>query len=240
MNSFYDWNPEQYEPVVAIILTAAGFSLYWFIAMSPAVKSRFFVKAQEEKAWMHYVVFQKLTGVLFLGVIPAIVIFTTTDFSADDLGLNLNGLNQSLWYSGIMSALILMLNYFATNKPDRLKDFPQMRVASWTYKLLIINALSWTAYLIAYEFLFRGILLFLCYSAYGFWPSVAINLALYSTTHIPKGAGETFGTFPYGLLLCYVSISTGSILVAIVTHLIMAISNDLFSIHHNAEMKFSR
>lgn len=240
MNSLYEWSPAQYEPVVAVMLTAAGFSLYWFIAMSQVIKSRFFAKAPVEKAWMNYVVFQKLTGVLFLGVIPAIVIFTTTGYSASDLGLNLDGLEQSLWYGGIMSALILILNYFATNNPDRLKDFPQMRIVNWTYQRIVINALSWTAYLIAYEFLFRGILLFLCYSAFGFWPSVAINLALYATTHIPKGAGETFGTFPYGLLLCYVSISTGSILVAIATHLVMAISNDLFSIYHNAEMKFSR
>jgi membrane protease YdiL (CAAX protease family) len=83
-------------------------------------------------------------------------------------------------------------------------------------------------------------LLFLCYYSLGFWPAVAVNIALYATTHIPKGAGETIGTFPYGLLLCYVTISTGSILVAFTTHFVMALSNDIFSIYHSKEMTFSK
>lgn len=240
MSSFYEWDPAHYEFLLATLLTAVCFSIYWFITVNPRIKFRFFTNHPEESAWINYVVFQKLTGVLFLGIIPLIVVVTTTDYSASDLGINLSGLEQSLKYIAVMGALILLLNFFATNKPGRLKDYPQMRIANWTTKILTINALAWTAYLIAYEFLFRGVLLFLCYASFGFWPAVAINLGLYATTHIPKGAGETMGTFPYGLLLCYVTISTGSILVAVATHLIMALSNDLFSIYHSAEMKISK
>ncbi len=240
MNTFFDWNPEYEASVIAIFLVSACFSFYWFIAINPTVKARLFARTNEEKAWINYVVFQKLTGVFFLGVIPALVIFNTTEYTINDLGVNFNESKQSLIYIIIMGALILLLNYFATNKAERLKDYPQMRVALWTPRVLLINVISWAAYLIAYEFLFRGVLLFLCYATFGFWPAAAINIALYSTTHIPKGAGETIGTFPYGLLLCYVTISTGSILVAIMTHLIMALSNDLFSIHHNPKMKFSK
>ncbi|NJN42700.1 MAG: CPBP family intramembrane metalloprotease [Flammeovirgaceae bacterium] len=237
MSSFSDWNPSNYEPVIAILLTAACFSAYWFIAMHPTLKVKFFTGRDEEKAWINYVVFQKMTGVLFLGVIPGIIVLTTTDYSLSDLGINFLGLNESLIYSGIMGALILLINFFASNNPERLADFPQMRVKNWTIKILSINSLTWFAYLFAYEFLFRGVLLFLCYATMGFWPAVAVNIALYATTHIPKGAGETIGTFPYGLLLCYVTISTGSIFVAFATHLIMALSNDVFSIYHSKEMK---
>jgi len=234
------WNQENYESTLAILLTAIGFSLFWFISMSKVIKEKFFTDGKGITTWINYVIFQKMTGVLFLGLIPAIIVFSTTDYSIKDLGLNANHLDQSLLYSGIMCALILLLNYFATNKEDRLKDYPQMRVTNWTPKIILINAFSWAAYLIAYEFLFRGVLLFLCYSSLGFWPAVAINIALYATTHIPKGAGETIGTFPYGLLLCYVTISTGSILVAFTTHFVMALSNDIFSIYHSKEMTFSK
>jgi membrane protease YdiL (CAAX protease family) len=82
--------------------------------------------------------------------------------------------------------------------------------------------------------------LFSCYSAFGFWPATAINVGLYAVTHIPKGPEETAGTFPFGLLLCYVTLATESLFAAIVTHLIMALSNDLFSIYHSKEMKFLR
>lgn len=93
-------------------------------------------------------------------------------------------------------------------------------------------------YLFSYELMYRGLLLMVCYHSFGFWPAVAINLCFYSATHIAKGLNETIGTFPYGLLLCYVTISTGSIAVAFVTHLILALTNDYFSVYHNPEMKY--
>jgi membrane protease YdiL (CAAX protease family) len=240
MSSFYEWNPAHYESVMSILLTGACFSIYWFITINSKIKFRFFTNHLEEKAWINYVLFQKITGVVFLGIIPLIVVFTTTDYSASDLGINLNHLGQSLTYIVIMGVLILILNFFVGKNPERLKDYPQMRVTNWTTKIMAINVIAWTLYLLAYEILFRGVLLFLCYASFGFWPAVAINLGLYATTHIPKGAGETIGTIPYGLLLCCITVSTGSILVAFATHLIMALSNDFFSIYHNAEMKISK
>lgn len=241
MNVFYEWDPANYESsVLSIGLTGVCFSIYWFITINPKIKSRFFTNHQEEKAWINYVLFQKMTGVLFLGIIPLIVVLITTDYSASELGINLNHFSESLTYLAIMGIMIVLLNFFAGKNPERLKDYPQMRIANWTKKILAINVTAWILYLLAYEILFRGVLLFLCYDSFGFWPAVAINLGLYTTTHIPKGAGETIGTIPYGLLLCFITVSTGSILVAFATHLIMALSNDLFSIYHNAEMKISK
>lgn len=240
MNSFYAWDPANYESVLSIGLAGVCFSIYWFVTINPEIKIWFFANHQVEKAWINYVLFQKITGLLFLGIIPLTVVFTTTNYSASDLGLNLNNSGQSLIYIAIMGILILLLNFFAGKNPDRLKDYPQMKIANWTIKILTINVIAWSLYLLAYEALFRGVLLFLCYASFGFWPAVAINIGLYATTHIPKGAGETLGTIPYGLLLCFITISTGSILVAFATHLIMAVSNDIFSIYHNTEMKISR
>lgn len=240
MQEFAAWTPESYEAVVSILLTAACFGIYWFLAISEPIKARFFANHPTEKAWIRFVFYQKMMGVLWLGIVPGIIVLTTTDFTLTTLGLNLQGLGESATYIGIMGVLILVMNFFSTRKAEHQAYYPQMRVAVWTPKVLFINGFAWFAYLFAYEFLFRGILLFLCYPLLGFWPSVAINLALYSTTHIPKGAGETFGTFLYGLILCYVTISTGSFLVAFVTHLIMALSNDLFSIYHSKTMRVGR
>ena len=240
MNQFYEWDLADSESVLSMVLTTVCFSIYWFLTISSKIKTKFFTNHQGEKAWINYVLFQRLTGVLFLGIIPLMVVLTTTDYSAAELGINLKHPLQSLTYIAIMGIMILLLNFFAGKNPERLQDYPQMRIANWNKKILAINAVGWILYLLAYEILFRGILLFLCYDSFGFWPAVAINLGLYATTHIPKGAGETFGAIPYGLLLCFITVSTGSILVAFATHLIMALSNDLFSIYHNPEMKISK
>ena len=43
------------------------------------------------------------------------------------------------------------------------------------------------------------------------WPAIAINIALYSATHILKGLDETIGAIPLGFVLCLLTISSGTI-----------------------------
>lgn len=238
MNNFYDWKPEYTNAFVTIISVSIGFATYWFLALSEKIKASFFKKYIEEKAWIRYVVYQKMMGVLFMGFIPGIILLSISDYSLTDLGLNLNNLKESLIYIGVMGSLIIIINYFVSRNPFNLSMYPQMRIKHWHSKRIFVNALAWAAYLFAYEFMYRGLLLIVCYHSFGFWPAVAINLSFYSATHIAKGLTETIGTFPYGLLLCFITISTGSIAVAFVTHLILALTNDYFSVHHSTEMKY--
>ncbi len=238
MPATFAWDPEQTDAFIAITYTAIGFAAYWFLSIDQKLEQRFLTQQNADKAQINYAVFQKLTGVFFLGIVPVILFFFWKQYSMADLGLKWGDYKTSLLYIAIMGALIITMNYFASNKAARLASYPQMRLKEWTAKRVFINCFAWVFYLLAYEFLFRGVLLFTCLETFGFWPAVAINIALYSTTHIPKGSGETIGAIPYGLLLCYATVSTGSIAVAFFTHLIMALSNEIFSVYHNPEMKF--
>ena len=95
-------------------------------------------------------------------------------------------------------------------------------------------------YLLAYEFLFRGVLLMLLVPAIGVWPAIIINTSLYSATHIPKGAKETIAAIPFGIALCVITLHTGSILGAFLTHLLLSQLNDYGALYFNPEMKLVR
>ena len=82
-----------------------------------------------------------------------------TPYSLHELGVQLGDITVSLIYTAIMAPLIVIMNFFAARKPESLQTYPQMRITTWTKKRFLINALGWGAYLFAYEFLFRGILL---------------------------------------------------------------------------------
>ena len=120
------------------------------------------------------------------------------------------------------------------------EKYPQIRETNWDRKLVINNTLGWSAYLLGYEFLFRGILLFPLVDALGVWPAIAINTAMYSATHIPKGMDEAIGAAPLGIVLCLITLMTGTLWVAIVVHILMALANSFSSVYHNPEMKFVR
>ncbi|MEK6780128.1 MAG: CPBP family intramembrane glutamic endopeptidase [Bacteroidota bacterium] len=239
MNNFYDWKPEHVNAFVIIISVSIGFATYWFLALNGKIKSQFFKRYQDENGWVTYVCFQKVMGTLFMGVIPGTILISISDYTLADLGLRMGNYNESLIYIAVIGSLIFILNYFVSRNPFNLGMYPQMRIKVWNKDRILINSIAWVAYMFGYEFMYRGLLLVVCYDSFGFWPAVAINLSFYLATHIAKGLIETIGTIPYGLLLCFVTISTGSIAVAFVTHLILALSNDYFAVHHNPEMKFT-
>jgi membrane protease YdiL (CAAX protease family) len=98
---------------------------------------------------------------------------------------------------------------------------------------------GWILYLTGYEFLFRGLLLFSCLEAFGMWPAVVINLALYAALHLPKGLKEATAAIPFGALLCYLTLESGSIIPAIIIHSVQAVSCEFFCILRNPDMKFN-
>lgn len=238
MNEIYSWNPHYGAATLTILSVSIGFAVYWFLAINEKLRFLFFKKYSLENAWVAYVFFQKMMGALFMGIIPSIILLSNTEYTLTDVGLNFGNFKESLLYISAAGTFILIVNFFVSKNKINLAMYPQMRVKKWNRKTILLNTLSWIIYLLSYELMYRGLLLLVCYHAFGFWPAVAINLCFYSSTHIAKGFTETIGSFPFGLFLCYATISTGSIAVAFITHLILALSNDYYSVYHNPEMNY--
>jgi membrane protease YdiL (CAAX protease family) len=88
--------------------------------------------------------------------------------------------------------------------------------------------------------MFRGFLLFSSLPVLGIWPSILLNTAVYSLVHIPKGNKETLGAIPFGILISYLAIETGTFWIAFFTHVILALSNEWFSLRTHPEMLFKK
>ncbi|MEZ5021390.1 MAG: CPBP family intramembrane glutamic endopeptidase [Bacteroidales bacterium] len=63
--------------------------------------------------------------------------------------------------------------------------------------------------------LFRGVLLFGLAKPLGPVVATAVNVILYSAAHIPKGKGETLGAIPFGMVLCILTLVSGTIWIAL-------------------------
>jgi membrane protease YdiL (CAAX protease family) len=66
-----------------------------------------------------------------------------------------------------------------------------------------------------------------------------INLVLYFVLHLPKGIKESVATIPFGILICYLTLESQSIIPAIIIHAVQAISCEISCIWRNPEMKFN-
>lgn len=103
--------------------------------------------------------------------------------------------------------------------------------------MLTLSGITWLVFLLGYEFLFRGFLLFASVAVMDVWAAIALNCALYAFAHLYKGPGETFGSIPVGILLCYLTLLTGNIWTALILHSVMALSNEWWSIRAHPNMK---
>ena len=234
------WHPGDFAVVLVIALLTVGFVAYWFIAESENLRQKMQQRYGKEPTLVGWVLFQKMTGVFFLGLVPLVVASVILPFSWQDYGLGFQHTGTSLLWVFGLSCFVFPLNINAARRPQNLAYYPMMRIERWSITTVLLNALATTAYLLAYELLFRGILLTVCVHYLGVWPAVAINIALYSTTHLPKGPAETIGAIPFGLLVCYITLTIGTIWVAVVIHVILSLSNDYLSLYYHPDMRVVR
>lgn len=231
------WQSGNLEILMAIGLTTLGFIIYWFLALSGSVKKLLQKKYGEEKSLITWVIYQKQTGLIFLGILPAIACFMVFDHSWSYYGVSLQNFGLSMLYVLGLAVILVPLTLLSARKPETYSIYPQIRVLNWTPGLVALNAANWGLYLLAYEFLFRGILLMLLVPVMGVWPAIIINTSLYSVTHIPKGSKETISAIPFGFALCLITLNTGTIWVAFLAHFMMAMINDYGTLFFNPEMR---
>lgn len=235
------WKTGDLDTFLPVILSLVFFVIYWFTAQSEKIKAFFYKKLEFDKASVQHIFFTKYFGFLSMGVAPLITCLVLLEGSTPaDYGLTI--ISETTFYSFVwtlgLSVLVIPIAYLSAKKPKNLVNYPQIRAKEWTNRTVFINALGWALYLFGYELLFRGTLLFPLVDSIGVWPAIAINIALYSATHIPKGLDETIGAAPLGLVLCLLTLASGTIWIAFFVHVAMAWTNSFTALKFHPDIHY--
>ena len=179
----------------------------------------------------------KLTGILFTGVLPFLVFVMILRVPPSGIGL-VTGLTFHFWYMLVILVIITAIATFKMSQSIKVQQLsPELKLNDWFTRHVFLSVSAWLIYILGYEFLFRGVLWFLCSEAFGFWPALGINLLLYSLVHLPQGKQIAAGAIPVGVVLCLMSRLTGSFIPAFIIHSFIAVLTDLFSLYHNKEIR---
>lgn len=228
---FYD--PEYANVTIALSLFISGFAAYHFLSLLLSNKLK---KWEKPKFSFASTISQRILGFVFFGLVPLVIFYSFQNIRFQNYGLNVQNFEQSLLWLGLFTPMILLVNFFMAGKESNLQNYPQIRIKNWDTKSLIINFTTWLIYLFAYEAFFRGFLLFSLYYTFGVTTAIVVNTILYVVAHIQKGRKEMIGAVPFGLILCVITLQTGSFFAAFMIHGLMAISYDLFSIRAHPDM----
>ena len=182
-----------------------------------------------------------MPGIFTVRIFLATVFLCSGQFLDHDHAANLfpgvlNDLQFAMLFIILSLTAILAASVNAKTKSNQAM-YPQLRTSEWTPNLIIGNSITWAFYLFGYEFFFRESLM--GFSAGNFTLQVAImmNVILYAVAHLFKGRKEFLLSIPFGFLLCYLSLDSGTFLPAFGIHCVLALSNDWFGILYQRKTK---
>lgn len=232
-----DWSGTYEAPVIALSTVTVAYLAYHFGGRADRLTAIFHLD-DDEGGQIGAVVLKRTWGVVCLGLVPTLVSVFLPD-SLADYGLALGKAGRSLALVAAVAIGVVPLIYWSSHRPGHWRIYPEIRAEDWDVQLLGVNALGWIVYLAAYEFCFRGFLLFSLAGSLGAWPAIVITTAFYAAVHLPKSATESFGAIPIGVLFGVVALDTGSLLGPFLAHVIIALSNDALALRHAPEMRAS-
>ena len=226
--------------IVSIVGSALFFMLYWSISSSENIKVFFYGERLDDAGNISYILFTKYAGLMIMGIFPGILFYRVLPhYSPDDFGLTFSkGTNLiSFYWISVLGPVIIVMNWFAARREKTFSMYPQIRIKEWDVRLMVTYSIAWCAYLFGFELLFRSFLFFPLVNSIGIWPAIAVNIAIYSISQIPKGLDEAVGALLLGVVLCIATLQTGTIWVAFIVHVLLALSNSLFSLWFHPEMR---
>jgi membrane protease YdiL (CAAX protease family) len=222
-----------------MVLIICGYYTYYFPAFSSKTADWFKAKYGQERSKIYLFLFQKILGFLMLGPVAALLFYPFFSLNTSNSNFSIQ-LPVSPWsITAFLIILIVILIYFSARKSDVYERVPHMRLKEWNTINILTSITGWGLYLLGYEFIFRQLLLFTWAEAFGVIPAIVVNLALYSAFHLPNGRKETIGSIFFGLVLCLLSLQTGTFILAFLLHFTLSVSTEMFSIHHNPSMRFN-
>ena len=152
---------------IAIAVTAVAFLLYYLITISSPLNNRLQRLFSKETASIRKILLHRLAGAVLFGLIPVLVILFVFRRPVGIYGSTTEYLAESIIWWIPAAVLVIVINYYTAQTKNHLAQYPQIRAKQWNSGLITLSATSWVTYLVAYEFMFRGFLLFSCLESFG-------------------------------------------------------------------------
>ncbi len=165
-------------------------------------------------------------------IIPLFIVLFIFKEDWRDYGLSIGHWKKGLPLLLLIPFVIAPVIYFAAKMPDVRSEYPLSKLL-FEHKSLILGyeILYVVLYYIAWEFFFRGFLLFGLAKKWGVWNAILIQTISSCLVHIGKPEGEIIGSIIVGILFGWIAWRTKSIWYVFALHAAIGVLTDLFIIY---------
>lgn len=219
------------KPIHVYLLSAPVLLSLFYYHQSPEQFNQLFpALAEQEKATLYQQYWKFALFFILVAIIPAFYITAILKKSLADFGLGLGDTKFGLKLVGILLPFaIIPLIWVAAHLPDIRSEYPMAKILMdkselfWQYELVYIFL-----YYIAWEFFFRGFLLFGLKEEFGATNAILISTISSCLIHLGKPEGETLGSIVVGILFGWIAVRTNSIWYVWILHFSIGVLTDLF------------
>jgi membrane protease YdiL (CAAX protease family) len=169
---------------------------------------------------------------LLMFVLPVLYVKLVMKRPLKDFGFSLGDYQYGLKWLIAIPLLVVPLIYLSSKMPDVRSEYPMAKVfLSDRSGLLFYELLYVVLYYIAWEFFFRGFLLFGLKEKFGAFNAVLIQTISSTLVHIGKPEGEIIGSIIVGILFGLIALRSRSFWWVFLLHISIGVLTDLFIIY---------
>ncbi len=174
--------------------------------------------------------FFRFFGLFF--VLPAVYVKFVMHKNLNDFGLGFGDIKTGIKTLLFLVPVIFIALYFAVDMPDVRSEYPLAKSLLHDQSHLILYEIAYIIfYYIAWEFYFRGFLLFGLKDRFGAFNAILIQTISSCLVHIGKPEGEIIGSIIVGVLFGIIALRTKSIWYVFILHALIGVLTDLFIIY---------
>ena len=145
-----------------------------------------------------------------------------------DFGLQFGDIKTGLSVSIIFLSVMIILIWFVSTTPSFAEKYPHLSSAKSNWNTLLIYEAGMLLYMFAWEFIWRGFMLFGLEKKFGGY-AVLMQMIPFVILHNGKPFLETFGAIFGGIALGILALRTRSIYYCVLTHIGVMFSIDIIS-----------
>ncbi len=161
-------------------------------------------------------------------ILPVFIIKLVLKENLKNYGLTTGDYRAGFKITFIFLVIMIPLVWIFSSFPDFVRTYPQLVSVRDNWSTFFIFELGLFIYLIAWEFIWRGFMLFGLKEKFGYY-AIFMQMIPFLILHNGKPVAETFGAIVAGIALGILAWRTGSIYYCVITHAGVMFSIDLIS-----------
>ncbi|MBK6914312.1 MAG: CPBP family intramembrane metalloprotease [Ignavibacteriales bacterium] len=187
-----------------------------------------FFKSKENISLIEYF-YWFISDFFTLLIIPVLIVKLILKEKLNNFGFQVGDYKTGLKYSFLFILFMIPLIWFVSGSQSFASTYPHLQMARSNWSIFILYETGMLIYMIAWEFIWRGYMLFGLKEKFGYY-AILIQMIPFLILHNGKPVLETFGAIFGGIALGILAWRTASFYYCVIIHMAVMFTIDFISV----------